>query len=68
MEIPEKLSGLGHQFYKFFGELIRRHSFQKFQIISQELSTEKFLSISIEYISVNSCEILRAWLPILQFC
>ena len=46
-EIPEKFLELCHQFYGFFWELNKRQSL------------EKFLRISIEYISRFSLEILR---------
>jgi len=36
LEIPLKFSGLGHQFYGFFGELNQRHNLQIFLRISLE--------------------------------
>ena len=66
-KIPEKCSGLGHQFYGFFRKLNKIPSLKKFLRVSQEFFLEKFLIISLEYFSGNSREILRAWLTILRF-
>ena len=67
MEIPEKYLGLGHQFYGFFGELNKRHSLKKFLRKSHKFFMEKFLRISIKYISGIYIEIVRAWLPLYDF-
>jgi len=52
-EIPEKFLGLGHQVYRFLGELHRRISFEKFLGISLEFHPKKVLRISPEYCSGN---------------
>ena len=54
-----------HHVYGFFGEFIKRFSFEKFLRISPEFQPKKFLRNSPDYFSGNSWEILRTWSPYL---
>jgi len=58
-EIPEKFLGVGHQVYRFLGELNKRINFDTFLGISPEFHPKKFLRISPEFFSGTSWEILR---------